>query len=132
MLAEGGGRAYYEGEIAETIERYFKRIGGWLTKADLAAHHAEWVEPRSTNYRGVDVWGLPPNSQGLSTLQLLNIIETFDVTALGFQTAASIHHQVEAKRLAFEDRARYFDDPDFARVPIDWLISKDYARQRAK
>jgi len=132
MLAEGGGRAYYEGEIAETIERYFKRIGGWLTKADLAAHHAEWVEPRSTNYRGVDVWGLPPNSQGLSTLQLLNIIETFDVTALGFQTAASIHHQVEAKRLAFEDRARYFADPDFARVPIDWLISKDYARQRAK
>jgi gamma-glutamyltranspeptidase/glutathione hydrolase len=131
LLAEGGGRAYYEGEIAEVIDRYFRRIGGWLSKADLAAHHSEWVEPRSVDYRGVDVWGLPPNSQGLSTLQLLNILEQFDVKALGFQTAASIHHQAEAKRLAFEDRARYFADPDFAKIPIDWLISKDYARQRA-
>ncbi|HZZ34999.1 MAG TPA: gamma-glutamyltransferase family protein [Caulobacteraceae bacterium] len=132
LMAEGGGRAYYEGEIAEVIDAYFKRIGGWLSKADLAAHHSEWVEPRSTSYRGVDVWGLPPNSQGLSTLQLLNILETFDMKAMGHLTTASVHHQVEAKRLAFEDRARYFADPAFARIPIDWLISKDYAAQRAR
>jgi gamma-glutamyltranspeptidase/glutathione hydrolase len=102
-----------------------------LTKADLAAQHAQWVEPRSTNYRGVDVWALPPNSQGLATLQILNILERFDLAAMGFQSPASLHTQIEAKRLAFEDRARYYADPDFARIPIDWLISKSYAAERA-
>jgi gamma-glutamyltranspeptidase/glutathione hydrolase len=132
LIAEGGGRAFYEGEIAETIERYFKRIGGWMTRADLAAHHSEWVEPVTVNYRGVDVWGLPPNSQGVVTLQLLNIMEQFDIKRLGFQSAATIHTEVEAKRLAFEDRARYYADPTFYRQPTEWLISKDYARERAK
>jgi gamma-glutamyltranspeptidase/glutathione hydrolase len=132
IIAKGGRDAFYEGEIAEVIDGYFKRIGGWLSKADLAAHHSQWVEPRSTGYRGVDVWALPPNSQGLSTLQILNILETFDLKAMGFQSTASVHTQVEAKRLAFEDRARYFADPDFARLPIDWLISKDYAAKRAR
>ena len=132
LIAEGGGRAFYEGEIAETIERYFKRIGGWMTRADLAAHHTEWVEPSSVNYRGVDVWALPPNSQGLATLQLLNMLETFDVKAMGFQSSAAIHHAVEAKRLAYEDRARFYADPAFYKAPIEWLISKDYARDRAK
>ncbi|MGE5565391.1 MAG: gamma-glutamyltransferase [Parcubacteria group bacterium] len=132
QIALGGGRAFYEGEIADRIEAYFKRIGGWMTKADLAAHHSEWTEPYKTNYRGVDVYGLGPNSQGLSTLQLLNIAETFDLKGMGFQSAKSIHHQVEAKRLAFEDRARYFADPQFAKVPVEWLLSKDYARERAK
>jgi gamma-glutamyltranspeptidase / glutathione hydrolase len=132
LIAEGGGRAFYEGEIAEAIERYFKRIGGWMTRADLAAHHSEWVEPRSVNYRGVDVWALPPNSQGLVTLQMLNMMEAFDIKAMGFQSAAAIHHEVEAKRLAFEDRARFYADPAFYRQPTDWLLSKDYARERAK
>jgi gamma-glutamyltranspeptidase/glutathione hydrolase len=132
LIAEGGRDAFYEGEIAEVIDAYFKRIGGWLSKADLAGRHSQWVEPRSTPYRGVDVWALPPNSQGLSTLQILNILETFDLKAMGFQSTASLHAQVEAKRLAFEDRARYFADPDFARIPIDWLISKEYARERAR
>ena len=132
LIAEGGGRAFYEGEIAERIERYFKRIGGWMTKADLAAHHSQWVEPRTINYRGVDVWGLPPNSQGLVTLQLLNIMEQFDIKAMGFQSAAAIHHEVEAKRLAFEDRARYYADPDFYKQPTDWLLSKAYAKERAR
>ena len=130
-IAEGGGRAFYEGEIAEGIERYFKRIGGWMTRADLAAHHTEWVEPRAINYRGVDVWALPPNSQGLVTLQLLNMMGEFDIKAMGFQSAAAIHHSVEAKRLAFEDRARFYADPAFYKAPVDWLLSKDYARQRA-
>ncbi|WP_411288715.1 gamma-glutamyltransferase family protein [Phenylobacterium sp.] len=132
LIAEGGGRAFYEGEIAQTIERYFQRIGGWMTRADLAAHRSEWVKPESASYRGADVWALPPNSQGLATLQILNMMETFDIRAMGFQSAASIHHGVEAKRLAFEDRARFYADPAFYRAPIDWLISKDYARQRAR
>jgi len=131
LIAEGGGRAFYEGEIADRIEAYFKRIGGWMTKADLAAHHSEWVEPRTINYRGVDVWGLPPNSQGVVTLQMLNIMEQFDIKAMGFQSAQAIHHEVEAKRLAFEDRARYYADPDFYKQPTDWLLSKDYAKERA-
>ena len=131
LIAAGGREGFYGGETADVIDAYFKRIGGWLSKQDLAAHHSEWVEPRSTGYRGVDVWALPPNSQGLSTLQMLNILEHFDLKGLGFQSTASLHAQVEAKRLAFEDRARYFADPDFARIPVDWLISKDYAAQRA-
>ena len=131
LIAEGGGRAFYEGEIAERIEAYFKRIGGWMTKADLAAHHTEWVEPRAINYRGTDVWGLPPNSQGLVTLQMLNIMEQFDIRGMGFQSAQTLHHEIEAKRLAFEDRAKFYADPDFYKQPTDWLLSKDYAKQRA-
>jgi len=130
-IAAGGREGFYDGETADVIDAYFKRIGGWLSKADLAAHHSEWVEPRSTSYRGVDVWALPPNSQGLSTLQILNILERFDLTGMGFQSPTSLHTQIEAKRLAFEDRARYFADPHFAKAPIDWLISKGYAAERA-
>jgi len=132
LIAKEGRDAFYKGEIADTIERYFKRIGGWMTKTDLAAHTAEWTQPIVTNYRGVDVYGLAPNTQGLTTLQMLNIMETFDLQKMGFQSPALIHHCVEAKRLAFEDRARYFADPDFVKTPIEWLNSKDYARQRAK
>lgn len=132
LIAQHGREGFYGGETASAIEAYFKRIGGWMTKADLAAHHARWDPPHKVNYRGVDVWGLSPNSQGLATLQMLNIMETFDFKAMGFQSAAAIHHAVEAKRLAFEDRAKYYADPDFFKVPTEWLLSKDYARERAK
>jgi gamma-glutamyltranspeptidase/glutathione hydrolase len=132
MIAKDGRDAFYKGEIADTIERYFKRIGGWMTKADLAAHTSEWTQPIVSSYRGADVYGLAPNTQGLSTLQILNIMETFDVQKMGFQSAALIHMAVEAKRLAFEDRARFFADPEFSKTPIEWLNSKDYARERAK
>ena len=132
LIADHGRDAFYKGEIADTIERYFKRIGGWMTKADLAAHTSEWTQPIVTDYRGVQVYGLAPNTQGLSTLQILNILETFDVRSLGFQSAALLHRAVEAKRLAFEDRARYFADPEFVKTPIEWLSSKEYARERAK
>jgi gamma-glutamyltranspeptidase/glutathione hydrolase len=132
LIAAGGREGFYGGEVAETIDAYFKRIGGWLSKADLAAHHSQWVEPVSTGYRGVDVWALPPNSQGIATLQALNMLELFDLKAMGFQSVASLHTQIEAKRLAFEDRARYYADPDFAKIPIDWLVSKTYAAERAK
>lgn len=131
-IARDGRDGFYAGETAAAIDAYFRRIGGWLSAADLGAHHSQWVQPLSTNYRGVDVWALPPNSQGLSTLQILNILERFDLSALPFQSAASIHLQAEAKRLAFEDRARYFADPDFAAIPADWLISKAYAAERAR
>ena len=132
MIAEGGRDAYYDGPIAKTIEAYFKRIGGWLAASDLREHHAEWNEPLVTKYRGVDVHGMAANTQGLATLQLLNILENFDLREMGFQSAASIHAQVEAKRLAYEDRARYYADPQFAKIPIEWLNSKEYAAERAK
>lgn len=132
LIAEGGRDAFYEGPIAEQIERYFRRIGGWMTRADLAAHRTEWVEPIRTDYRGVDVYGLGPNTQGLSTNQILNICEQFDLKAMGFQSAASIHHQAEAKRLAFEDRARWFADERFSQTPVERLNSKAYAAERAR
>jgi gamma-glutamyltranspeptidase/glutathione hydrolase len=132
MIAEGGRDAFYDGPIAKTIDSYFKRIGGWLSAEDLREHQAEWDEPLITNYRGVDVYGMPANTQGLATLQMLNIIEQFDLRSFGFQSPKSLHVQIEAKRLAYEDRARYYADPKFAKIPIEWLKSKEYARERAK
>ena len=132
MIAEGGRDVFYDGPIAKTIDAYFKRIGGWLSAEDLREHHAEWVEPLVTNYRGVDVYGMPANTQGLATLQMLNIIENFDVRGFGFQSPQSLQVQIEAKRLAYEDRARYYADPHFAKIPIEWLNSKEYAQERAK
>jgi gamma-glutamyltranspeptidase/glutathione hydrolase len=130
-IAEEGPRAFYEGAIAETIEAYFRRIGGWMTRADLAAHAGEWTTPLKTDYRGVEVYGLGPNTQGLATLQMLNVLERFDIGAMGLLSAQSLHHQAEAKRLAFEDRARFYADPAFAEIPVDWLVSKAYAAERA-
>jgi gamma-glutamyltranspeptidase / glutathione hydrolase len=132
MIAEGGRDAYYDGPIAHTIDAYFKRIGGWLSYEDLRDQHAEWTDPLVTSYRGVDVYGMAANTQGLATLQMLNILETFDLRNMGFQSAASIHTQAEAKRLAYEDRARYYADPHFAKIPIEWLNSKAYAAERAR
>jgi gamma-glutamyltranspeptidase/glutathione hydrolase len=132
MIAEGGRDAFYDGPIAQTIDAYFKRIGGWLSAEDLREHQAEWVEPLVTNYRGVDVYGMPANTQGLATLQMLNMSEQFDMRGFGFQSAQSLHVQIEAKRLAYEDRARYYADPHFAKIPIDWLNSKEYAKERAR
>lgn len=133
LVARGGRDAYYEGPIAETIEAYFKRIGGWMTRKDLAAHTSEWVEPLSVDYRaGVRVYGMPPNSQGPTTLQMLSILKNFDLRGMGLMSPGSIHHQAEAKRLAFEDRARHFADPAFAEIPIAHLLSDEYGRERAK
>jgi len=132
IIAAGGRDAFYDGPIAKAIDAYFKRIGGWLSAEDLREHRAEWVEPLVTSYRGVDVYGMPANTQGLATLQMLNIIEDFDLRGFGFQSPQSLHVQVEAKRLAYEDRARYYADPNFAKIPIEWLKSKEYAKERAK
>ena len=133
MIAAGGRDAFYDGPIAQTIDAYFKRIGGWLSAEDLRDHHAEWVEPLVTKYRGVDVYGMPANTQGLATLQMLNIIEQLRYArAMGSSRAQSLQVQIEAKRLAYEDRARYYADPHFAKIPIEWLNSKEYAKERAK
>ena len=129
-LAEGGRDAFYEGEIARTIDAYMERIGGWLSYEDLAGHSSEWVEPVSVNYRGYDVWELPPQGQGIAALQMLQIIEEYDLASMGFMSAEAIHVMVEAKRLAFEDRARFYADPDFADIPIETLVSDEYADER--
>jgi gamma-glutamyltranspeptidase/glutathione hydrolase len=130
MLAEGGRDAFYRGEIAHRIDAFMKREGGFLRYEDLAAHHSEWVQPVSTAYRGVRVWELPPNGQGIAVLQLLNILEGYDLAAMGFGSAEYLHHFIEAKKLVFEDRARFYADPDFSRIPVARLISKDYAAKR--
>ena len=129
-IAEGGRAAFYEGDIAQRIEKYMRANGGYLTAADLAAHRSEWVEPVSTNYRGYDVWELPPNTQGVAALQMLNILEGYDIGSMGFGSADYLHAFVEAKKLAFEDRARYYADPGFAKIPLKALLSKDYAAKR--
>jgi gamma-glutamyltranspeptidase/glutathione hydrolase len=131
-IAQGGRDAFYAGDLARIMDRYFKRIGGWLRYEDLAAHRSEWIEPNRTDYRGATVHALGANTQGIATLQMLNILEHFDLKSAGFQSALSIHLQAEAKRLAYEDRARFYGDPKFSKVPVEWLVSKEYAAQRAK
>ncbi|HXG48235.1 MAG TPA: gamma-glutamyltransferase [Methylomirabilota bacterium] len=127
------GRAgFYEGDTARIIESFLKTHGGFLTSGDLAAHRSEWVEPVSANYRGYDVWELPPNTQGIAALQMLNILEGFDLKRYGFGSVEHAHLFLEAKKLAFEDRARYYADPAFAKIPIRELISKRYAAERRK
>ena len=130
-IAEEGRDVFYRGEIAHTIADFMERVGGYLAYEDLSAHRSEWVRPVSTNYRGYDVWELPPNGQGIAALQILNVLELYDVAAMGFGSAEYVHLFVEAKKLAFEDRARFYCDPDFQRIPVAELISKEYARERA-
>ena len=131
-LVEGGRDAFYKGGIARTIADYMQSQGGFITYEDMASHTSEWVEPVSTNYRGYDVWELPPNGQGIAALQILNILEGYDIEAMGFGSEEYIHTFTEAKKLAFEDRAKYYADMDFAKVPVEQLISKDYAAERRK
>ena len=129
-IAEGGRDEFYEGEIARTIDAHMREHGGLLRYEDMAAHRSEWVTPVSSNYRGWDVYELPPNGQGIAALQILNILEGYDIASMGFGSAEYIHTFVEAKKLAFEDRARFYADMDFVDVPVDWLISKEYADER--
>ena len=130
MIAEGGRDVFYKGEIAKIIDAFMKEQGGLLRYEDLANHRSEWVTPVSTNYRGWDVYELPPNGQGIAALQILNILEAYDIGSMGFGSAEYIHLLVEAKKLAYEDRAKYYADMDFADVPVDRLISKGYADER--
>lgn len=129
-ISAEGRAGFYEGETAHAIADFVQAAGGFLAYEDLAAHRSEWVEPVSTNYRGYDVWELPPNGQGIAALQMLNVLEGYDVRSWGFGSAEYVHHFLEAKKLAFEDRARFYADMDFAAVPVERLISKEYAAER--
>ena len=131
-IADGGRDAFYKGDIARTIDAYFKANGGFLSYEDLAAHHGEWVEPVSTNYRGYDVWELPPNGQGIAALQMLNVLEGYDFSKIAFGSPEHVHLFVEAKKLAFADRARFYADPAFQPAPVTRLVSKAYAAERRK
>lgn len=129
-IAQGGRDSFYLGSVAQRIAEAVQSQGGFLSLRDLADHESEWVEPISTNYRGYDVWELPPNGQGTAVLQMLNILEGYDIASMGFGSTDYIHHLVEAKKLAFEDRAKFYADPDFYDIPIEALISKEYAEER--
>lgn len=131
IISNKGRAGFYEGEVAKTISDFIQAQGGFLTYQDLAEFHSEWVEPVTTNYRGYDIWELPPNGQGVAALQILNILENFDVKKMGLFSSEYIHLFVEAKKLAFADRAKHYADPNFAKIPIQQLISKSYAKERA-
>ena len=130
QIAQGGRDAFYKGSIAKTIDRYMKKHDGFLSYEDLASHTSNWVTPVSVNYRGYDVWELPPNGQGTAALQMLNILEGFDIGEMGFGSAEYLHVLTEAKKLAYEDRAKFYADPEFNKIPLETLLSKEYASQR--
>jgi gamma-glutamyltranspeptidase / glutathione hydrolase len=132
ILARDGRDAFYRGEIARTIASHVQETGGYLSLEDLASHTSTWIEPVSTNYRGYDIWQLPPNGQGIAALQMLNILELYDIASMGLYSAEYIHLFTEAKKLAYEDRAKYYADMDFGPVPVQKLISKEYAHERNK
>ncbi len=129
-IAKGGRDAFYKGEIAKTIADYMQQLGGFLSERDLAEHTSDWIEPVSVNYRGYDVWELPPNGQGIAALQMLTILEGFDLKSMGFGSTEYVHTFTEAKKLAFEDRAKFYADMDFYKTPVQELISEEYAAER--
>ncbi len=131
-IAKGGRDAFYKGDIAKTIGKFIKEQGGFLSEKDLAAHKSEWVQPVSVNYRGYDVWELPPNGQGIAALQMLQILKGYDFSNIEFGSAEHLHVFTEAKKIAFEDRAKYYADMDFFKVPIEELLSDAYADKRRK
>ena len=131
-IAKGGRNEFYRGSIAREIDAFMKQQGGFLTFDDLSRHSSEWIEPVSSTYRGYEVWELPPNGQGIAALQILNILEGYDIQSMGFGSTEYIHLFTEAKKLAFEDRAKYYADPRFSQVPVEQLISKKYAIERRK
>jgi gamma-glutamyltranspeptidase/glutathione hydrolase len=131
-IGAGGRDAFYRGDLARTMAEFLRANGGFLAFEDFAAHESEWVAPISTRYRGHDVWEIPPNGQGLAALQMLDLLEGFDLAALGSGSAGYLHLLAEAKKLAFEDRARYYADPAFVEVPVARLLSDEYAAERRK
>jgi gamma-glutamyltranspeptidase/glutathione hydrolase len=129
-LTQGGRDAFYRGALAEAIVRYSQSAGGLFAHSDFAQHTSTFVDPVSTNYRGYDVWELPPNGQGIAVLEMLNLLERFDLKKMGARSAQTLHVMIEAKKLAYEDRAKFYADPEFAKVPVAALISKPYAERR--
>ena len=132
LIGEKGRDAFYKGEIADKIDAFMRANGGFLRKADFEKHTSTWVEPVSTNYRGYDVFELPPNGQGIAALQILNILEGFDLRAMGRNSPETLHAMIEAKKIAWADRAKFYADPAFAKIPLTGLLSKSYGAERRK
>jgi gamma-glutamyltranspeptidase / glutathione hydrolase len=132
LIGEKGRDAFYKGEIADKVDKFMRENGGFLRKADFEKHTSTWVDPVSTNYRGYDVFELPPNGQGIATLQILNILEGFDLKSMGRNSAETLHAMIEAKKIAWADRAKFYADPEFAKIPLAGLLSKEYAGERRK
>ena len=130
LIAEKGRDAFYKGEIARKIVEYSKKVGGFFQYEDFANFHSEWVQPLSINYRGYDVWELPPNGQGIAVLQMLNMLKKFDLKSMGHNSAEYLHILIEIKKIVYEDRARFYADPRFSKIPIKTLLSKEYAQKR--
>ena len=130
LIAKTYGRSFYEGDTASSIIEILNKNGNPMMISDLEGFEPEWIDPVSTNYRGYDVWELPPNGQGIAALQILNLLEGFDIESMGFGSAEYIHHFVEAKKIAFADRAKYYADPVFNKIPTQYLISKEYSNKR--
>src|SRR6266700_1846354 len=132
LIGEKGRDAFYKGEIADKIDNFMQANGGFLRKADFEKHTSTWVEPVSTSYRGYDVFEMPPNGQGIATLQILNILEGFDLHVMGRNSPETLHAMIEAKKIAWADRAKFYADPAFAKIPLAGLLSKSYGAQRRK
>src|ERR1700745_2466428 len=132
LIGEKGRDAFYKGEIADKIDKFMQQNGGVLRKTDFEKHTSTGVDPVSTNYRGYDVFELPPNGQGIATLQILNILEGFDLKVMGRNSVDTLHTMIEAKKIAWADRAKYYADPAFAKIPLTKLLSKEYAAERRK
>ncbi len=130
QIAKGGRNVFYKGEIAKVTAKFIQEQGGFLSEDDFAQHRSEWIKPLSTSYRGYEVWELPPNGQGLAALQMLNIIEGYDFASIPFGSARHLHIVNEAKKLVFEDRAKFYADMNFTNVPLEQLLSKEYAKER--
>ena len=131
-IGEKGRDAYYKGEIADKVDAFMQANGGYLRKADFEKHASSWVEPASVNYRGYDVYELPPNGQGIAALQMLNVLEGFDLRAMGYNSSQALHAMIEAKKLAWADRAKFYADPAFSKIPLAGLLAKPYAAERRK
>ena len=131
-IASSYGEDFYKGTIANEIVNFINNQGGYFSLEDLSDFKPEWIDPVSTNYRGYDVWELPPNGQGIAALQMLNILENYNIKDLGFGSAEYIHLFTEAKKIAYEDRALYYADPNFSDIPLKTLISKEYAKERSQ
>ena len=132
LIAEKGRDAFYKGEIAKKVDAFMRKSGGFLRFEDFASHRSDWVEPMKVNYRGYDVYELPPNGQGIAVLQMLQILEQYDLSKMGFFSAEALHVMIEAKKRVFEDRAKYYADPEFSKADYQRLLSKSYANERKK
>src|SRR5437773_3208124 len=132
LIGEKRRDVFYKGEIADKIDNFMRANGGFLRKADFEKNTSAWIDPVSTSYRGYDVFELPPNGQGIAALQILNILERFDLHAMGRNSPETLHTMVEAKKIAWADRAKFYADPAFAKIPLAGLLSKKYAAERRK